>query len=195
VCSQAVWAGVLGRVLGERLPARAWVGVAVCLAGVLLVTGVDVSVSGRALAGDVLALLGGMFGGVYIVTGGFARRSLSTLAYTLVCYATCGLILLAVCLGSGQALTGYAAADWARIAALTLFGQLLGHSLFNFVLRSISPTLVSLSTLFTVPLAAIIAAVALGQTPPPAAVPALGLLLAGTALVISAPVRAPAEAT
>ena len=78
---------------------------------------------------------------------------------------------------------------------LTVFGQLIGHSIFNFVLRSISPTIVSLATLFTVPLAALIAAFALGQTPPIAAVPALALLVAGTAIVISARERAPAEAT
>ncbi len=42
------------------------------------------------------------------------------------------------------------------------------------------------------PLAAIIAAVALGETPPVAAVPAMALLLAGTALVISARARAAA---
>ena len=58
------------------------------------------------------------------------------------------------------------------------------------MLRSLSATIVSLSTLFTVPGAAIIAAVALGETPPPASVPALLLLLAGTALVISARSRA-----
>jgi drug/metabolite transporter (DMT)-like permease len=94
---------------------------------------------------------------------------------------------------SGQPLAGYAADDWLRIATLTFTGQLLGHSLFNLVLRSISPTIVSLSTLFTVPLAALIAAFALDQTPPVQAVPALALLLAGTALVISARERAPAE--
>src|SRR5689334_4513413 len=94
VCTQAVWAGLLGRLLGERLPARAWAGTAVCLMGVLLVTGVDVSLSPRALGGDVLALLGGVFGGVYIVTGGVVRRSMSTLAYTPLCYGTCGALLL-----------------------------------------------------------------------------------------------------
>jgi len=193
VCSQAVWAALLGRALGERLPGRAWLGTAVCLSGVLLITGVDVSLSGDALLGDSLALLGGVFGGVYIVTGGFVRRELSTLSYTLICYGVCGALLLAVCVIGGQPLAGYAADDWVRIAALTLFGQLLGHSLFNLVLRSISPTIVSLGSLFTVPLAAVIAAVALGQTPPAAAVPALALLLAGTALVISARERAPAE--
>jgi len=190
VCSQAVFAALLGRALGERMPARAWLGVAICFAGVLLITGVDVSLSGRALAGDALALCGGLFGGVYIVMGSFVRRSLPNLHYTTVCYGACGGLLLVVCLAFGVALVGFSTADWARIAALTVFGQLLGHSLFNLVLRSLSPTIVSLSTLFTVPGAAIIAAVALGETPPPAAVPALLLLLAGTALVISARSRA-----
>ena len=57
------------------------------------------------------------------------------------------------------------------------------------------PDDLSLATLFTVPLAAVIAVIALGQTTPEAAVPALALLLAGTALVISARSGAPAEAT
>ncbi len=195
VCSQAVWAGLLGRLLGERLPKRAWGGTAVCLAGVLLITGVDVSLSARALGGDVLALLGGIFGGAYIVTGGFVRRELSTATYTLLCYGACGLLLLVVCVAAGQPLSGYAAEDWVRIATLTVTGQLLGHTLLNLVLRSISPTIASLATLFTVPGAAILAALTLGETPPPAAVPALALLLAGTALVISARERPPAEAT
>ena len=193
VCSQAVWAALLGRALGERLPGRAWLGTGVCLSGVLLITGVDVSLSGEALVGDAMALGAGVFGGVYIVTGGFARRDLSTLGYTVVCYGASGLLLLVVCLSFGVALGGYAGEDWLRIAGITVLGQLLGHSLFNFVLRSMSPTLVSLCALFTVPLAAIIAAVALGQTPPAAAVPALLMLLAGTALVISAQARSTAS--
>ena len=32
VCSQAVWAGLFGRMLGERMPRRAWIGTAVCFA-------------------------------------------------------------------------------------------------------------------------------------------------------------------
>ena len=186
VCTQAVWAGVFARLLGERLPRQAWFGTAVALAGVLVVTGVDVQLSPRALGGDLLALLGGMFGGAYVVAGAAVRRSLSTSAYTAICYSTAALVLLPVCLAAGLPLSGYAADDWARIAALTLLAQLLGHSVFNLVLRSTSPTLVSLATLFTVPTAAVLAALLLGQTPPPAALPAFALLMLGTALVIRA---------
>lgn len=146
----------------------------------------DVSLSARALGGDLLALLGGLFGGAYIVLGGQVRRQLSTTSYTAVCYSTCALVLLVVCLVGGQSLGGYAPVDWVRIAALTVLAQLLGHSLFNLVLRSVGPVLVSLAELFTVPLAAVLAAALLGQTPPLAAIPALALLLFGTGLVISA---------
>lgn len=185
VCSQTVWAALFGLLLGERLPYRAWAGTALALAGVLLVTGVDFSLSARALQGDLLALFGGLFGGAYIVAGGRVRRVLSTTAYTAVCYSQAAVLLLAVCLITGQALGGYSIADWVRIGALTVLAQLLGHSVFNLVLRSTSPTLVSLATLFTVPIAAALAALLLGQIPPFGLLPALALLLAGTAIIIT----------
>ena len=180
VCSQAVWAGLLGRLLGERLPGRAWVGTAICLVGVLLVTGVDVSLSARALGGDVLALVAGVFGGVYIVTGGFVRRDTSTLAYTQLCYGACGLLLLAACLIADRPLAGYSAADW--LADRGVDGVRPAHratrSSTSCCARSARRSSRS-PTLFTVPLAALIAALALGQTPPIAAVPALALLSPG----------------
>ena len=75
-----------------------------------------------------------------------------------------------------------------------MLAQLLGHSVSNLVLRSTSPTPASPATLFTVPLAAVLAALLLGQTPPLAALPAMALLLAGTGLVISASGRGAAGA-
>ena len=59
VCTQPIWAGIIGWFLGERLPGRAWAGVGVCVLGVLAITGVDISLSGDALLGDALALAGG----------------------------------------------------------------------------------------------------------------------------------------
>ena len=192
VCMQAVWAALFARLAGERLPRRAWLGMALALLGVLLVTGVDAALSARALLGDLLALAGGIFSGAYVVLGAQVRRTVSTTAYTTACYGTCALLLLALCVLSGQALTGYSADAWARIAALTVLAQLLGHSVFNLVLRTTSPTVVSLVILFEVPGAAVLAALAVDDRPPAAALPALALLLAGIAVVISSREQLPA---
>jgi drug/metabolite transporter (DMT)-like permease len=184
VATQPVWAALLSRLRGVPVARPVWGGIAVAVSGALLLTGVDLHASGRALLGDALALLGGAFAAAYMTAGGEVRRSVSTTTYTALCYSTTALLLLPVCLLAGQALTGYAADDWVKLLALTAGAQLLGHSLFNRVLRTTSPTVVSLSILLEIPGAALIAAVFLGQTPPLLAVPAAVLLVLGLAIVI-----------
>jgi drug/metabolite transporter (DMT)-like permease len=191
VTMQAMWTAVIGRLAGHPVARRAWVGMGIALAGVILVTGVDVSVSGRALLGDVLALVAGVFSGGYVVLGSQVRRTVSTTSYTVICYATCAFVLLVVCLLAGVRLGGYSGSDWTKLVALTVGAQLLGHSLLNTVLRSISPLLVSLAVLLEVPGAGLLAALWLGQVPPLAAIPAVLLILAGIAVVISAPSTRP----
>ena len=111
---------------------------------------------------------------------------MSTTSYTLICYATAAAVLLAVCVAAGVDLVGFSGKTWLQLLALTVGAQLLGHSVFNLVLRTTSPTVVSLVLLLEVPGAAVIAAVFLGQTPPLLAVPAAVLLLAGLGIVIRA---------
>jgi drug/metabolite transporter (DMT)-like permease len=185
VATQPVWAAFIARAFGHEIPGRAWVGIAVSLAGVLVLTGVDVSVSSRALIGDVLALLGAVFAAAYVFAGAAVRATVTTTTYTLLCYGSCALLLLVPCLLGGVQLTGFSTADWLRIAALVLGAQLLGHSLFNVVLKTTSPVVVSLAILFEMPGATLIAAVTLGQTPPPAILPAAALLLLGVGLVVT----------
>ncbi|HTY71521.1 MAG TPA: DMT family transporter [Actinomycetes bacterium] len=185
VATQPVWAALIARAFGHRVPRRAWFGIGVALAGVVVLTGVDVAVSGRALVGDVLALLGAVFAAAYVFTGAAVRATVSTTTYTLLCYGSAAVLLLGVCLVGGVALSGYSSEDWARIVALVLGAQLLGHSLFNVVLRTTSPVVVSLAILFEMPGATLIAALTLGQVPPPAILPAAALLLVGVGLVVT----------
>jgi drug/metabolite transporter (DMT)-like permease len=117
------------------------------------------------------------------------RRSVSTTTYTAVCYSAAALMLLVVCLAGRQSLGGYDGETWLRLLAITAGAQLLGHSLFNVVLRTTSPTVVSLTLLLEIPGAALIAAVFLGQRPALLALPAAALLVGGLALVIRATTR------
>ncbi len=109
---------------------------------------------------------------------------MSTTAYTCVCYATAAAALLVVCLIAGVRLGGYSGETWLKLAVLTLTAQLLGHSLLNRVVRGLGPAITSTGILLETPGAALIAALWLGQHPPAAAYPALGVILLGLALVV-----------
>ena len=196
VATQPVWAALIATARGEHVERRVWLGIVVALAGALLLTGADLRVSGEALLGDGLALLGGVFAAAYMTAGSEVRRSVTTTTYTALCYSTTAVLLGVVCLVGRQSLGGYDGKDWLKLLALTAGAQLLGHSLFNVVLRSVSPTVVSVSILFEIPGAALIAALFVaGQHVPLLAVPAGVLLVAGLAIVISSGQResAPVE--
>ncbi len=183
--TQPIWAALVARWRGELISRRAWTGIVLAVLGAALVTGVDVTVSARAVAGDLLAVVGGMFAAAYVTAGAQARRTVSTTVYTTICYGVAALLLLVVCLVAGQPLAGYPADAWLKLVALTVGAQLLGHSLFNVVLRTTSATVVSLAILFEPVGAAVIAAVWLGQLPHAGTYPGLALLLAGIGVVVT----------
>ena len=185
VATQPVWVALIARAMGHDVPRRAWLGIAISLVAVVVLTGVDFSLDAEALVGDLLALLGGVFAALYTVAGAEVRRTVSTTSYTALCYSTAALTLLVACVVGGVQLGGFSGTTWVQLLALTAGAQLLGHSVFNLVLRTTSATVVSLVLLLEVPGAALIAAAALGQTPPVQAVPAALLLLVGLGIVIS----------
>lgn len=194
VCLQVAWVVVLTRLSGQHVVRRVWLGVTLALVGVLVISGVDLSVSAKALSGDALALVGGFFAAVYTVVGGRVREAMSTSAYTFLAYSASGLLLLLGCLVGRQQVAGYDAKSWGLIVAVTVAAQLFGHSVFNHLLATISPTIVSMVLLLEVPGAALLAAVFLGQAPPIAVYAGLVLILAGLAIVVTARTGAPREA-
>ncbi|GAA0606415.1 DMT family transporter [Sporichthya brevicatena] len=193
VCAQPVWAALGSRLLGRPVSRQTWCGIALALAGVLLLTGADLAVSGRAVWGDVLAIAGGMLAAAYTTAGEEVRRTVSTPVYTSLCYGVAAASTLVVCLAARVDLGGYDGETWLRIAALTLTAQLLGHTMFNRVVGRVGATVVSTAILLEVPLAAILAAVFLDQAPPGTALPAGLLLLAGVYVVVRAEGQARAE--
>lgn len=184
VATQPVWQGLIAAAQGRRPSTAGWLGIALAVAGAAWATGADVGVSGKAVLADVLALLGAVAAAVYTALGEQARATLSTTTYTWICYGTCALVLLLVCLVGRVDLAGYDGRTWAAILALVAGAQLLGHSMFNYALQHTSATTVSVLILLEVPGAALLAWLWLGQQPRPATIPGLLLLLAGVAVVV-----------
>ncbi|MEU9133048.1 DMT family transporter [Kitasatospora sp. NPDC048540] len=183
VTTTPLWTIVLLRLFGHRPPRLVWIGTCVAFLGVLVLTGVDLSLSARALRGDALALGAGLAAAGYMLLGAEVRRTVSTTAYTLICYATTAVVLLATCLAAGTSLSGWPAGVWWQIVLLMVAAQLLGHSLSNRVVRTLGPSVTSTAILLETPGAALIAAFWLGQWPPVAAYPAVALILLGLVLV------------
>ncbi|MEU9194431.1 DMT family transporter [Streptomyces hundungensis] len=181
-----IWTTLALRLRGHRPPALVWSGTLAACVGVVLLTGVDLTLSSRALAGDALALGGGVAAAGYVLLGAEVRKSVATVPYTYLCYGTAAAGLLAATLVSGADLTSYDAGTWAKLGLLTLAAQLLGHSLLNRVVASLGPSVTSTAILLETPGAALIAALWLGQQPPVLAYPALAVILAGLALVVRA---------
>jgi len=184
--TQPVWAVLIARMRGATVSPQVWLGIALALAGVLVLTGIDFQLDPRALIGDGLALVGAMVMAVNVTVGQEIRQSVSTSTYTTLSYASAGVSLLALCLVLQVPLSGYAARDWLFILGLTAIAQLLGHSLINRVLATTPATVTSLAILFEVPGSILIAAWWLGQVPPLAIIPAIVLLAIGIVLVIRA---------
>lgn len=184
VATQPVWAALIARANGVDVARGVWTGIGVSLVGVVVLTGIDVSLDPESLIGDGLALLGGMLAAAYVSAGERSRQSMSTGGYTLAAYSVSALALLPLCWALRVPMVGYSARDWVLILALTAIAQLLGHTLIGHALQVTSATVVSLAILFELPGAIIVAAIFLGQWPPIEIIPALLLLGVGLAMVV-----------
>lgn len=183
VTTQLIWVVLIDRLAGIRTTQAVLMGMGLSICGVLVISGFDFSVSSRAIGGDGLAIAGGLFAALYLVVGNDIRKTLSTTTYTFACYWACAIFLAAAALIFGIPFGGYTTKSWLLIAAVTISAQLLGHSLFNYLLAVMSPILISLIILLEVPGAALLAGIFLGQTPPWGVYVGLTLILLGLAVV------------
>lgn len=181
---QPVFAAIYLRFKGGHIPRRAWVGMVIAFASVLLITGVDLQLSVRAFAGDLLALVGAGLSAGYVLVGSQAQKNLATSTYTTVCYFTCALSVLPVSLILGFELFNFSAREWWLVLALIGGAQLLGHTMFNLSLKRVSPAVVSLVVFFEVPVSALLAVWWMNQTPPSGTIPGIIGLLIGCGVFV-----------
>jgi drug/metabolite transporter (DMT)-like permease len=195
VTSQPVWAAAGSRLLfGERIPRSAVLGIAVALAGAVLISGADFAVSARAFAGDLLALLGAVTAAGYLLTGRRLRQRLSLAAYTGVVYTVCAALLFLAMLATRTPLSGFEPKVWLLFALMALGPQILGHTVFNYLLRDLDATVVAVAIMGEPVGASLLALALFGEVPPASAVAGGLLVLAGIYVAVTAQARRPVDA-
>lgn len=133
----------------ERLPPGTWVGVLLTVGGSLLIGLSDSGgSSGTApLLGDGLALLGAMTVSGYFLLGRRLRARIALLPYIWLVYTTAAVGLLGAMALAGQSLLGLPPLGYLLIFGLAIGPQLLGHTAFNWAIKYLSPTLVTVAIL------------------------------------------------
>jgi drug/metabolite transporter (DMT)-like permease len=169
---------------GARISAQSLGGIFLAFASLLLITGVDFSLSTRAFVGDLCGILCSALAAAYVIIGSGVQKSLATSTYTTVCFASCAVTTLLVSLFTGSQLLHFPKVQWLYLAALVVGAQILGHTLFNMTLKRVSPVVVSLIVFFEVPVAAIIAWFWLNQKPSAGTIPGIIGLLIGCAIFV-----------
>lgn len=131
----------------ERIPRLALAGIAVTLIGSFIIAMGDSSGGSNIIYGDMMALLGAFCTSVYTMIGRAQRQHLSTTAYTFLVYLSASVTLgIAVALTGTQAV-GYPVTDYLSFLGMAVCCTLLGHSIFSWALRYISPAFVSTAKL------------------------------------------------
>jgi drug/metabolite transporter (DMT)-like permease len=180
--------------LGESPGRLAWAGIVVATAGAVVIGAGDAVMDGSAggarggafgptggspLWGDVLAFAGALAMAAYLLLGRVARQRLPVATYAASVYGVAALVLLPACLLTGSSLGGYATASWLAVAGVVAGPQLLGHTVFNGLLATVSASVVAVVLLLEPVIATALAWWLFDELPGPGFWAGAPLVLAG----------------
>jgi drug/metabolite transporter (DMT)-like permease len=131
---------IYGFILLRRLP-RVPQAIALVLAavGTMLLLGNSYELSPEHLAGDLLALLAGLFYTFYLIAVDRARRAMKPWPVLAIATAAGALPLLGFALLQGESVLP---ADWTPVIALSISSQLVGQGLLVYAMGHLSPVVV-----------------------------------------------------
>jgi drug/metabolite transporter (DMT)-like permease len=176
--------------LGETPSRRSLSGTLVGLGGMMIIS-LDVlrkddgAVAQNALLGNALALVGALAVVGYFIIGRKARTRISLLGYVTPLYAACSIFLLLWALASGDRLYPYGAVEWGYLLALAIVPTILGHTVFNWAIKHVRPSAISLAFLGEPVVASLLALIFFAQRPPLATFVGGAFVLAGVYLTTS----------
>jgi drug/metabolite transporter (DMT)-like permease len=139
-------------------------------------------VQGRAFVGDGLATVGAICFAAYMLIGRRLRAKLSLIPYIFLAYSAAALTLILSVLITGQSFFGYPPVAYFWLALLAIVPQLIGHSAFNWALRYLPTTFVTITTLGEPIGSTILALFIFQEIPTPLKLMGGGLILLGIVL-------------
>ncbi|WP_409289989.1 DMT family transporter [Peribacillus sp. SCS-37] len=132
----------------ERYSLAAVLSGVIAIAGSVLISWGDFQISGKALWGDILALIACLLVTVYMLFGQTVRKRISLITYTFLVYLVSSVVLLFYVMAVNEPLAPYGREDWLYFLLLAIIPTILGHTLFNWSIKWLSASTISMGILF-----------------------------------------------
>ncbi|WP_433946032.1 DMT family transporter [Paenibacillus sp. SN-8-1] len=123
------------------------IGMAVAITGSLAISMGDFTLSGSALVGDILSFLSVIAVSAHLLIGKRMREWTSAYVYNFCVFAFAGIFLAVYNVVSGIPFGGYSEREWGLFLLLALIPTLFGHYLFNWLLKYMNASAVSMAVL------------------------------------------------
>lgn len=131
----------------ERFSKGAILGCLIAIAGSIVIGWQDFQISGQALFGDILAFIAAGVITAYFFVGQHVRKTLSLVPYSIIGYASSALFLSVFAFSQQASFVHYSAQTWWSFLGIAFIATILGQMIFNWLLKWLSTSVISMSIL------------------------------------------------
>ncbi|HDX9610990.1 TPA: DMT family transporter [Bacillus toyonensis] len=131
----------------ERFTKGAVIGCLIAISGSIVIGWQDFQISGDALYGDILAFMAAGIITAYFFISQHIRKNLSLIPYSVISYGSSACFLGIFAYMQQQPFIHYATQTWLSFIGLAFIATILGQTIFNWLLKWMSATVISMSIL------------------------------------------------
>jgi len=143
-----LWVGLFTPLIAkDRLARATLISIIISVGGGVIIGFGDFATGGRALLGDLLAVIGAICAAIYLLIGRNLRRKLSLLFYVAICYGSAAMFLWLAVIVLGLPVSGFDTQTVAAFWAMALVSQIIGHTSYNWALKWFSAGFVAVALL------------------------------------------------
>lgn len=131
----------------EKFNQRMIGGCLIAIFGSVIIGWKDFQISGHALFGDILAFIAAGVITAYFFIGQHVRKDLSLISYSTIGYGSSALFLSIFGFGQELSFTHYSTETWLCFIGLAFIATILGQTVFNWLLKWLNTSVISMSIL------------------------------------------------
>ncbi|PGB47664.1 DMT family transporter [Bacillus anthracis] len=131
----------------ERFTRGAVIGCLIAISGSIVIGWQDFQISGEALYGDILAFIAAGIISAYFFISQYVRKDLSLIPYSFISYGSSACFLGIFSYMKHESFIHYSTQTWLYFFGLAFIATILGQTIFNWLLKWMSATVISMSIL------------------------------------------------